>query len=109
MNARTLNVRALNVREMTLAAALSALALLSGCGLESSRPPLDATWGMSVRMAVENQKLNPAPVDDRAVVGLDGVYAKNALDAYRKSSEADPQGGKEKLPDAILFTKKEGK
>jgi hypothetical protein len=61
-------------------------------------------------MAVENQKLNPAPASDRAVVGLDGVYARNALEAYRKSSEADPQTGKarESKPESILMVK-EGK
>ena len=99
----------MNARTVTLVITLSALALLFGCGLEPSRPALDATWGLSVRMAVENQKLDPTPASDRAVVGLDGVYARNALEAYRKSSEPDPQGGKDKLPDAILFTKKEGK
>lgn len=100
----------MNARTMTLVAALSALALLSGCGLEPPRPPLDATWGLSVRMAVENQKLNPAPASDRAVTGLDGVYAKNALEAYRKSSEADPQTGKarESKSESILMVK-EGK
>lgn len=104
MNARTLNTRILN-----FIAALWALAMLPGCGLEPTRPALDATWGLSVRMAVENQKLDPTPASDRAVVGLDGVYARNAMEAYRKSSDPDSQGNKDKLPDAILFTKKEGK
>lgn len=87
--------------------ALVALVLLGGCGLGPERPPLDATWGLSVRMAVENQKLDPTPASDRPVVGQDGVFAKNALDAYRKSSEYDPQSGKSKDPkyDAILVTK----
>ncbi len=95
-------------RSLLIATALAATALLAGCGLES-RPPLDATWGLSVRMAVENQKLDPDLGGDRPVVGLDGAFAKGAYDAYRKSAEPDPQGGKDKLPDAILFTKKEGK
>ncbi|MBU1040968.1 MAG: hypothetical protein KKF77_07725 [Proteobacteria bacterium] len=99
----------MNARTLTFIAALSALALLSGCGMEPTRPALDATWGMSVRMAVENQKLDPTPASDRAVVGLDGVYARNALEAYRKSSDPESKDSKDKLPDAILFTKKEGK
>ena len=84
-----------------------AVAGLSGCGLDAARPPLDATWGLSVRMAVENQKLDPTPASDRPVAGLDGVYAKNAYDAYRKSSEADPQTGKarESTTDSILTVK----
>jgi hypothetical protein len=94
MNARILSITA-----------FSTLALLAGCGAEASRPPLDATWGLSVRMAVENQKLDPTPASDRPVVGLDGVFARNAMEAYRKSSEPDPQGGKDKFPDAILMVK----
>ncbi len=81
-----------------LMAALSALALLAGCGAEAARPPLDATWGLSVRMAVENQKLDPSLGSDRPVTGLDGVFAKNALDGYRKGAEYDPQVGKSKEP-----------
>ncbi|MDP3427847.1 MAG: hypothetical protein Q8S17_10795, partial [Humidesulfovibrio sp.] len=99
----------MNARTVNFVIALWSLALLSGCGLEPPRPALDATWGLSVRMAVENQKLDPTLASDRAVAGLDGVYAKNALEAYRKSSEADPQGGKDKQPEAVLFSKKEGK
>jgi len=87
-----------NPRILLTAAALTALALLAGCGFEQTRPPLDATWGLSVRMAVENQKLDPTLGGDRPVTGLDGVYAKNALDGYRKSSEYDPQSGKAKEP-----------
>lgn len=97
----------MNARTATLFSTLSALALLAGCGMEPTRPALDATWGMSVRMAVENQKLDPTPASDRPVAGLDGVFAKNALDGYRKSSEVDPQTGKAKEPklDAILMVK----
>jgi hypothetical protein len=97
----------MNTRSLIPAAALAALALLAGCGLEQTRPPLDATWGLSVRMAVENQKLDPTLGGDRPVAGLDGVFAKNALDAYRKSSEVDPQTGRGKEPklDTILMVK----
>ena len=78
-----------------LALALAVLAaLLPSCA--ETKPPLADTWGLSVRMAVENQKLDPSPPSDRAVTGLDGVYTMGALDAYRKSSEPDPQGGKGK-------------
>ncbi|MDO9632828.1 MAG: hypothetical protein Q7I92_13100 [Humidesulfovibrio sp.] len=94
MNARILSITA-----------FSTLALLAGCGAEASRPPLDATWGLSVRMAVENQKLDSTPASDRPVAGLDGVFARNAMEAYRKSSEPDPQGGKDKFPDSILMVK----
>ena len=99
MNAHPLN--------RTAAWALVLLGLLSGCGLDAARPPLDDTWGLSVRMAVENQKLDPTPASDRPVAGLDGVYARNALEAYRKSSEADPQTGKarESKPESILTVK----
>ncbi len=97
----------MNARTAHLVTTLSALALLAGCGLEPARPPLDATWGMSVRMAVENQKLDPTLGGDRPVAGLDGVYARNALEAYRKSSEADPQTGKarESKSESILSVK----
>ncbi|MHC1700859.1 MAG: hypothetical protein AB9900_07755 [Humidesulfovibrio sp.] len=97
----------MNARILSTVAALSAAVLLAGCGLDQNRPALDATWGMSVRMAVENQKLDPTLGGDRPVAGLDGVFAKNALEAYRKSSEADPQTGKAKEPklDAILMVK----
>jgi hypothetical protein len=97
----------MNPRTLSIATALSALALIAGCGLQPQRPALDATWGLSVRMAVENQKLDPTLGGDRPVAGLDGVYARNALEAYRKSSEADPQTGraKEAKQDAILMVK----
>lgn len=97
----------MNTRTLSIATALSASLLLGGCGLGQSRPPLDATWGLSVRMAVENQKLDPGLGGDRPVTGQDGVFAKNALDAYRKGSEYDPQAGKSRDPkyDAILVTK----
>lgn len=80
-------------------------ASLSGCA--ETRPPLAETWGLSVRMAVENQKLDPTPGTDRAVTGLDGVYARNALETYRKSSEPDPQA-KAKALETIIQVK-EGK
>ena len=104
MNARTLIRTPANFAALAL---LGLSVLLGGCGLDAARPPLDATWGLSVRMAVENQKLDPTPASDRPVAGLDGVYAKNAYDAYRKSSEADPQTGKarESTPDSILTVK----
>lgn len=83
--------------------------IASGCARAPREYPLADTWGTSVRMAVEAQKLDPAPKGDAPVAGLDGVFAKNAMDAYRKSAEPDPTGGKDKLPDAIILTKKEGK
>lgn len=80
-------------------------ALLPACA--ETRPPLADTWGLSVRMAVENQKLDPTPAGVRPVAGLDGVFAKNAMDAYRKSAEPDPAADKarEKPLDAILLMK----
>lgn len=97
----------MNARATALLLATAGLTLLAGCGFEATPPALDATWGMSVRMAVENQKLDPTPASDRPVAGLDGVFAKNALDGYRKSSEVDSQTGKAKEPkmDAILLVK----
>ncbi|GEM_PF-994493 len=103
-----MNARPLNRIAAAWALVLSVLlGLLAGCGLDAARPPLDATWGLSVRMAVENQKLDPTPASDRPVAGLDGVYARNALEAYRKSSEADPQTGRprESKPESILTVK----
>lgn len=94
-----------------IAVALFAAAALcsGGCAQSRRELPLAETWGMSARMALEAQKLDPAPKGDNPVVGLDGVFAKNAMEAYRKSAEPDPTGGKDKLPDAIILTKKEGK
>lgn len=83
-------------------------ATLAGCA--ETRPPLADTWGLSVRMAVENQKLDPTPPTDRPVAGLDGVFAKNALDAYRKTAEPDQQGGKDKgKPVELILSTKGGK
>ena len=93
----------MNARTALFATTFVALSLLAGCGFEPTRPPLDATWGLSVRMAVENQKLDPTPASDRAVVGLDGVYAKNVMDGYRKSAEYDPQTGKSKEPQYVVI------
>lgn len=81
----------------------------SGCASAPRSQPLADTWGTSARMAVEAQKLDPAPKGDAPVAGLDGVFAKNAMDAYRKSAEPDPTGGKDQLPDAIILTKKGAK
>lgn len=93
---------------IVLFAAAAAMAS-TGCARTPRDYPLADTWGMSARMAVEAQKLDPTPKGDAPVAGLDGVFAKNAMDAYRKSAEPDPTGGKDKLPDAIILTKKEGK
>ncbi len=78
----------------------------SGCARAPREYPLADTWGTSARMAVEAQKLDPTPKGDAPVAGLDGVFAKNAMDAYRKSAEPDLTGGKDKLPEAIILTKK---
>lgn len=93
----------MNQHTLIIAMALTACTLLVGCGKEASRPPLDATWGLSVRMAVENQKLDPTLGGDRPVAGLDGVFAKNALDGYRKGAEYDPQSGKSKDPQYVVI------
>ncbi len=89
--------------------ALLAMSLGAAACAGSSQPPLAETWGMSVRMAIENQKLDPTPKGDRPVTGLDGVFAKNAMDSYRKSAEPDGTGGQDKLPEAIILTKKGAK
>lgn len=76
---------------------LAALSQLVACAGESSREPLAQTWGLSVRMAVENQKLDPLPKGDQPVAGLDGVFAMGALDAYRKSAEPSVRDADSKI------------
>lgn len=88
--------------------ALLGLSVAAAACAGASRPPLADTWGLSVRMAIENQKLDPTPKGDRAVTGLDPVFARNGLEAYRKSAEPDANGGQDKLPEAIILSKKGG-
>lgn len=93
---------------LSLAIAAAALTQsLTGCA--ETRPPLADTWGLSVRMAVESQKLDPTPANDRAVTGLDGPYAKNALEIYRKSAEPDQQSKDKGSPVELLLSTKGGK
>jgi hypothetical protein len=81
---------------------------LAACA--ETRPPLADTWGVSVRTAVEAQKLNPAPPTDRPMAGLDGAFAKNALDAYRKTAEPGQQSGADKgQPVELMLSTKGGK
>jgi hypothetical protein len=95
---------------MLLRSAMIIVLLALGLGAcAETRPPLADTWGLSVRMAVENQKLNPAPPTDRPVVGLDGVYAKNSLDAYRKSAEPGAQDASKGQPVELMLSTKGGK
>lgn len=92
---------------LTLAVAAAALThSLTGCA--ETRPPLADTWGMSVRMAVESQKLDPTPAGDRAVAGLDGPFAKTALEAYRKSAEPEQQSKEKGSPVELLLSTKGG-
>ncbi|MDP2847420.1 MAG: hypothetical protein Q8O35_04425 [Humidesulfovibrio sp.] len=91
----------MNMRTALILALLTALA--AGCAAE--RPPLADTWGLSVRMAVENQKLDPAPASLEPVTGLDGAYVQGAMDAYRKSSTPDARQDTAKAIDTIVVTK----
>lgn len=95
---------------MLRTSALVIILLALGLGAcAETKPPLADTWGLSVRMAVENQKLDPTPATDRPVVGLDGVYAKNSLDAYRKSSEPGAQDAAKGQPVELMLSTKGGK
>lgn len=60
-------------------ALLSVLAL-AAC---TPQPAPNQPFGSSVRMAVENQKLNPAPADDTPPTGLDGSYASGMVRTYQ--------------------------
>ncbi len=61
--------------------------------------------GRSVRMAIENQTLDPKPATDAPVEGLDGRYAmevmKNQGKLERKGSQAKDLSGQDAILDII--------
>ncbi len=61
--------------------ALLALALLfPAC---TPQPAPNQPFGSSVRMALDNQKVNPGPVDDTPPSDLDGTYAAGLMRTYQ--------------------------
>jgi hypothetical protein len=64
------------IRTTALIAALA----LAAC---TPQPAPNQPFGASVRMAVENQKVNPAPADDTPPTGLDGGYASGLMRTYQ--------------------------
>ena len=77
---------------LSRAAALLALALLSGCA--SNTPALDSQFGMAVAEARKAQILNPKAPHTLAIVGMDGQAGKSAYESYQKSYKApEPQTG----------------
>lgn len=72
---------------------LTAIAIIgflscAGCAGDEFKEPL----GYSVRQAVTAQKLAAVPSSDTPVVGLDGQYAKNVMENYRKPASNAPAG-----------------
>ena len=79
-------------RTLSRAAALLALALLSGCA--SNTPALDSQFGVAVAEARKAQILNPKAPHTLAIVGMDGQAGKSAYESYQKSYKApEPQTG----------------
>lgn len=61
-------------------------------------------FGSSVRMAMENQILNPMPAGTEPVRGMDGKYAQKVIEKYQKGPTAEPQqsSSKESLVDIVV-------
>lgn len=64
------------------------LAGAAGCASsQPQQPPLAESFGVSVRTALESQKLDPNPKAPAPVLTLDGEYAKMVMDQYRKGQQ----------------------
>lgn len=71
-----------------LLTALVTLAL-SGCA-SSPMPNYDAKFGDAVRQARQAMVLNPAAPAQDAILGIDGVAAREAAKRYQDSFKAPP-------------------
>lgn len=95
MSARTRIMPLAPLRTLTLAlTVVTAVTVLTGCAGPSRESPMSEwtfTQGEAFRAQRDAQRLNPGPVDDDPVVGLDGRVAarvmKNMHDGEKKADE----------------------
>lgn len=68
------------------------LFLAAGCQLaQVKHTPSGAPFGSSVRLAVEQQILNPMPAGTEPVRGMDGKYAQSIIEKYQEGPSSEPQ------------------
>jgi len=82
------------MRNIFIYIAMGIIALQAGCSVvqieheESSIP-----CGSSVKLAVQQQTLNPEAGSDAPVVGLDGRYAAKVAEKYNEGPRTESQDG----------------
>lgn len=92
----------MNIRLTTLTVLLLFLAT-AGCSIaqvqhEESTP----RFGSSVKMAVQDQTLNPLPAGTEPVRGMDGKYTQAVVDKYQKGPKPETKSKKTSVVDIIM-------
>ena len=84
---------------------------VSSCGIleDPLRDAPQPALGGSVRMALENQKLNPEPTPPVPVEGLDGEYAEGVVSKYRIIEDKSGQKSKSRKKIGLTSLQKEDK
>lgn len=83
MNTSIFDIRNAASRPVPALLSVPVLALSLALAACTPQPAPNQPFGASVRMAVENQKVNPAPADDTPPTGLDGGYASGMMRTYQ--------------------------
>ncbi len=89
--------------KLTTLTILAIFLAASGCSIaqvdhEESTP----AFGSSVRMAVQNQILNPLPAGTEPVRGADGKYTQAVVEKYQKGPKPDAKRKDTSVVDIIL-------